>query len=60
MEQTYTWACNVIRSCSHRRHFDSADLLIDLFARKYGETAMLHDLKELRQFKWIKVHGSLV
>jgi hypothetical protein len=59
MEQTYTWACNVIRSCSKDAHFESADVLIYLFARKYGETSMVHELKELRQYKWVSVHGIL-
>lgn len=60
MEQTYTWACNVIRSCNNDYHFESADVLIDLFARKYGETPMVHELKELRQYKWVSLHGILI
>jgi hypothetical protein len=59
MEQTYTWAYNVIRSCSKDAHFESADVLIYLFARKYGETSMVNELKELRQYKWVSVHGIL-
>jgi len=57
MEQTYTWAYNVIRSCNNHCHFESADALINLFARKYGETPMVHELKELRHYKWEAVHG---
>jgi hypothetical protein len=59
MEQTYTWAYNIIRSCNKDSHFESADVLIYLFARKYGETSMVYELKELRQYKWVSVHGTL-
>ncbi len=61
MERTYTWTYNVIRSCNNDQHFDCADALIDLFARKYGaNSSQLQQLKMLRADKWISVHGILV
>lgn len=61
MEQTYTWTCNVIRSCNNDYHFDCADALIDLFARKYGAAShQVMQLKMLRADKWFAVHGILV
>ncbi len=61
MERTYTWTYNVIRSCNNDQHFDCADALIGLFARKYGEnSAQLLQLKMLRADKWMSVHSILV
>lgn len=60
MEKSFTWTYNVIRSCNNDFHFDCADALISLFARKYGETEMVFQLKQLRENKWVSVHGILV
>jgi len=61
MEQTYTWTYNVIRSCNNDYHFDCADALIHLFARKYGENShQVLQLKMLRADKWVSVHGILM
>jgi hypothetical protein len=60
MEKTFMWTYNVIRSCNNDFHFDCADALISLFARKYGETEMVFQLKQLRENKWVSVHGILV
>ena len=61
MEQTYTWTYNVIRSCNNDFHFNCADALIDLFARKYGEGSnQVQELKMLRANKWTSIHGILV
>ena len=60
MEQTYTWTYNVIRSCNNDYHFDCADALIDLFARKYGEGSnQVLQLKMLRADKSVSIHGIL-
>jgi hypothetical protein len=60
MEKTYTWTYNIIRSCNNDYHFDCADVLIDLFATKYGDNDMLQRLRELRQHKWASVHMILI
>ncbi|MBC7866027.1 MAG: hypothetical protein H7X88_00705 [Gloeobacteraceae cyanobacterium ES-bin-316] len=60
MEKTYVWTYNVIRSCNNDFHFDCADALIHLFEQKYGETEMVFQLKQLREYKWVSVHGILV
>ena len=61
MEQTYTWTYNVIRSCNNDYHFDCADALIDLFARKYGDGSnQVLELKMLRADKWVSIHGILM
>lgn len=59
MEKTYIWTYNIIRSCNNDFHFDCADALIDLFSQKYGDNALLFQLKELRQSKWSAVHSIL-
>ncbi|RYD73770.1 MAG: hypothetical protein EOP53_19480 [Sphingobacteriales bacterium] len=61
MEQTYTWTYNIIRSCNNDYHFNCADALIDLFARKYGEDSnQVQQLKMLRAHKWVTIHGILI
>ena len=60
MEQTYNWTYNVIGSCNNDFHFDCADALIHLFMRKYGESDMVFQLKQLRENKWVSVHGILI
>ncbi len=60
MEKTYVWTYNVIRSCNNDFHFDCADALINLFEQKYGETDMVFQLKQLRETKWVSVHGILI
>jgi hypothetical protein len=59
MEKTFSWTYNIISSCNNDFHFDCADALIQLFAQKYGDTEMLMQLKQLRQYKWSHVHGIL-
>jgi len=59
MEKTYIWTYNIISSCNNDFHFDCADALIDLFSQKYGDNALLMQLKELRQNKWSAVHSIL-
>ena len=60
MEKTYMWTYNVIHSCNNDFHFDCADTLINLFEQKYGETEMVFQLKQLRENKWVSVHGILI
>jgi hypothetical protein len=60
MEQTFTWTYRVIKSCNNDFHFDCADALINLFASKYGDSEMVLQLKELRENKWVSIHGILI
>jgi hypothetical protein len=59
MEKTFVWTYNIVASCNNDFHFDCADALIQLFAQKYGDSEMLFQLKQLRQYKWSNVHGIL-
>jgi hypothetical protein len=60
MEQTFTWTYNIIKSCNNDFHFDCADVLISLFKVKYGDSDMVLQLKQLRENKWVSIHGILV
>lgn len=60
MEQTFTWTYNIIKSCNNDFHFDCADVLISLFKVKYGDSDMVLQLRQLRENKWVSIHGILV
>jgi hypothetical protein len=60
MEQTFTWTANIIKSCNNDFHFDCADVLISLFKTKFGDNDLVLQLKELREDKWVSIHGILV
>ncbi len=56
----YEWLYKIIESCNNSFHFESCDLLIQLFEKKYpDEESMLLDLQKLRQTKWMAVHNLL-
>jgi len=59
MEDTYTWAFNIIESCNNDFHFDCADILISLFKIKYGNTDRVSELRSLWQTRWNAVHAIL-
>lgn len=60
MEQTFTWTYNIIKSCNNDFHFDCADVLISLFKVKFGDSDMVLQLRQLRENKWVSIHGILV
>ena len=60
MEQSFTWTYNIIKSCNNDFHFDCADALISLFKVKYGDSDMVLQLRQLRENKWVSIHGILV
>lgn len=60
MEENYKWISKIISSCKNNFHFESADKLIELFAKKYGEeNALTVGLQLSRAQLWNDVHGTL-
>lgn len=56
MERKFSWVSHVIESCNNEFHFACADILISLFAAKYGNAEMVSRLKMLREQKWNNIN----